>query len=118
MISGAAAQHDRSEDPERFPQPDTLGASSNLPQVVRVAHDRSVPQQPVRDTQRGVPNVVQSSILELVAQLHGEDQTIDVRTIADALGAGHELQSIERRRSWQSDQVAELQVTVHFRVRS
>lgn len=57
-IAGASAQHDRPESPERFSQPATFCASTDVSKVVRAAHDRSVSQQLVRDTQRGISDSV------------------------------------------------------------
>lgn len=67
MILGAASQHDWPESPERFPQPDTFGTPTDVPKIVRAPHDRSIAQQPVRDTQRDLSDSLQPSVLESVA---------------------------------------------------
>lgn len=67
MIPGAAAQYDWAESSQRVAQFDALGASSNVPEVVRAAHDRSVLQQPDRDPQCRISDFVQPSFLKSVA---------------------------------------------------
>lgn len=73
IIAGTSTQHDRIESSQRVSQFDPFGAPPDISKIVRAPHDRSVPQQSVRDPQRRLSNSVQSSFLESVLQFSGED---------------------------------------------
>lgn len=109
-ISGSAAQYDRAESSQRVAQFDALGATSNVPEAVRAAHDRSVLQQSDRDPQCRISDSVQPSFLKSVAQFSREDKAVHVWSVANAVGVGHELQSVERCRTRQFNQITKLQV--------